>query len=64
MSQYELFQKREEADIGINKRKEQKEEYIENKAFIEFLIQHEPRKGIDFSKIKIQLYLNMDVGED
>ena len=26
MSQYELFQKREEADIGINKRKEQKEE--------------------------------------
>ena len=60
MSQYELFQKREEADIGINKRKEQKEEYIENKAFLEFLIQHESRKAIDFSKIKIQLYLNMD----
>ena len=64
MSQKELFYKREEADIGINKQQEQAEEYIENKAIIEFLIQHEPRKDIDFSKIKIPSYLNMDDEED
>ena len=64
MSQKELFYKREEADIGINKQQEQEEEYIENKAIIDFLIQHEPRKDIDFSKIEIPSYLNMNDEED
>ena len=64
MSQKELFYKREEADIGINKQQGQEEEYIENKAIIEFLIQHEPRKDIDLSKIEIPLYLNMNDEED
>ena len=64
MSQKELFYKREEADIGINKQQEQEEEYIENKAIIEFLIQHEPRKDIDLSKIEIPSYLNMDDDEE
>ena len=64
MSQKELFYKREEADIGINKQQEQEEEYIENKAIIEFLIQHEPRKDIDLSKIEIPSYLNMNDEED
>ena len=63
MSQTELSFKREEADIGI-KQQEPKEEYIENKAIIDFLIQHEPRKDIDLSKIKIPSYLNMDDEED
>ena len=63
MSQKELSFKREEEDIGI-KQQEPEEEYIENKAIIDFLIQHEPRKDIDLSKIKIPSYLNMDDEED
>ena len=63
MSQTELSFKREEADIGIE-RQEPEEEYIENKAIIEFLMQHEPRKDIDLSKIKIPSYLNIDDEED
>ena len=63
MSQTEVSFKREEADIGI-KREEPEEEYIENKAIVDFLIQHEPRKDIDLSKIKIPAYLNMDDEEE
>ena len=63
MSQTELGFKREQADIGIQQQ-EPEEEYIENKAIIDFLIQHEPRKDIDLSKIKIPSYLNMDDKED
>ena len=63
MSQTELGFKREQADIGIQQQ-EPEEEYIENKAIIDFLIQHEPRKDIDLSKIKIPSYLNMDDEED
>ena len=63
MSQTELGFKREQADIGIQQQ-EPEEEYIENKAIIDFLFQHEPRKDIDVSKIKIPSYLNMDDEED
>ena len=63
MSQTELSFKREEADIGI-KQQETEEEYIENKDIIDFLMQHEPRKDIDLSKIKIPSYLNIDDEED
>ena len=63
MSQTELSFKKEEADIGI-KQQETEEEYIENKAIIDFLIQHEPRKDIDLSKIKIPSYLCADDEED
>jgi len=63
MSQTELSFKTEEADIGI-KQQEPEEKYIENKAIIDFLIQHEPRKDIDLSKIKIPSYLCADDEED
>ena len=63
MSQTEVSFKREEADIGI-KKQESKKEYIENKAIVDFLIQHEPRKDFDLSKIKIPAYLNMDDEEE
>ena len=63
MSQTELSFKKEEADIGI-KQQETEEEYIENKDIIDFLMQHEPRKDIDLSKIKIPSYLNIDDEED
>ena len=63
MSQTELSFKREEADIGI-KQQETEEENIENKEIIDFLMQHEPRKDIDLSKIKIPSYLNIDDEED
>ena len=59
MSQNESFIQREEADIGL-KPQETDGNYIENKAIIDFLIQHEPRKDIDLSKIKIPAYLSMD----
>ena len=49
MSQNEFDFKNEEAEIGIEQ-KEVIESYIENKAIIDFLIQHEPRKDIDLSK--------------
>ena len=63
MSQTELSFKKEEADIGI-KQQETEEEYIENKDIIDFLMQHEPRKDIDLSKIKIPSYLYIDDEED
>ena len=63
MSQTELSFKREEADIGI-KQQETEEENIENKEIIDFLMQHEPRKDIDLSKIKIPSYLYIDDEED
>ena len=63
MSQTELSFKTEEADIGI-KQQETEEECIENKEIIDFLMQHEPRKDIDFSKIKIPSYLYIDDEED
>ena len=63
MSQTELSFKKEEADIGI-KQQETEEEYIENKDIIDFLMQHEPRKDIDLSKIKIPKYLDLNDGEE
>ena len=59
MSQDECWAQREEADIGVQSQVTN-ENYIENKAIIDFLIQHEPRKDIDLSKIKIPAYLCMD----
>ena len=59
MSQNEFGFKNEEADIGVE-RQEIAESYIKNEAIIDFLIQHEPRKDIDLSKIKIPAYLCMD----
>ena len=59
MSQNEFGFENEEADIGVE-RQEIVESYIENEAIIDFLIQHEPRKDIDLSKIKIPAYLCMD----
>ena len=62
MSQNEFVFKSEEADIGIENQ-EPEGNYIENKAIMDFLFQHEPRKDIDLSKIKIPSYLN-DEEED
>ena len=62
MSQNEIVFKSEEADIGIENQ-EPEGNYIENKAIMDFLLQHEPRKDIDLSKIKIPSYLN-DEEED
>ena len=56
----------EEVDKSIQLQ-ETKESYIENKAVIDFLVQHEPRKDIDLSKIEIPFYLyldNEDAGEN
>ena len=62
MSQNEFVFKAEESDIGIENQ-EPEGNYIENKAIMDFLLQHEPRKDIDLSKIKIPSYLN-DEEED
>ena len=63
MSQNEfVFKAEEEADISIENQ-EPEGNYIENKAIMDFLLQHEPRKDIDLSKIKIPSYLN-DKEED
>ena len=53
----------EEVDKSIQLQ-ETKESYIENKALIDFLVQHEPRKDIDLSKIKFPSYLNMNDGRE
>ena len=53
----------EEVDKSIQLQ-ETKESYIENKAVIDFLVQHEPRKDIDLSKIKFPSYLNMNDGRE
>ena len=53
----------EEVDKSIQLQ-ETKENYIENKALIYFLVQHEPRKDIDLSKIKFPSYLNMNDGRE
>ena len=63
MSQNEFVFKAEEADMDIDQQVPE-ENYIENKAIIDFLIQHEPRKDIDLSKIKIPSYLNLNDEED
>ena len=63
MSQNEFGFENEEADIGVE-RQEIVESYIENEAIIDFLIQHEPRKDIDLSKIKFPSYLNMNDGRE
>ena len=63
MSQNEFVFKAEEDDIDIDQQVPE-ENYIENKAIIDFLIQHEPRKDIDLSKIKIPSYLNLNDEED
>ena len=62
MSQNEFVFKSEESDIGIENQ-EPEGNYIENKAIMDFLLQHEPRKDIDLLKIKIPSYLN-DEEED
>ena len=62
MSQNEFVFKSEETDIGIENQ-EPEGNYIENKAIMDFLLQHEPRKDTDLSKIKIPSYLN-DEEED
>ena len=62
MSQNEFVFKSEESDIGIENQ-EPEGNYIKNKAIMDFLLQHEPRKDIDLSKIKIPSYLN-DEEED
>ena len=62
MSQNKFVFKSEESDIGIENQ-EPEGNYIENKAIMDFLLQHEPRKDIDLSKIKIPSYLN-DEKED
>ena len=56
MSQNEFS---EEIDTDI-KSQETVENYIENNAIIDFLIQHEQRKDIDLAKIKIPSYLNLN----
>ena len=63
MSEKEFILKNEEADTSIESQ-EIVENYIENKAIISFLIQHEPRKDIDLSKIKIPTYLDLNDGEE
>jgi len=59
MSQTDFKFKREQADIGIEQQ-EANENYIENAAIIDFLIQYEPRKDIDLSKIAFPSYLFMN----
>ena len=59
MSQNEFGFKNEEDNISIEQQ-EPAENYIENKAIIDFIFQHEPRKDIDLSKIKIPTYLDLD----
>ena len=56
MSQNEFS---EDGDTDIDSQ-EIVENYIENKAIIDFLIQHEPKKDIDLSNIKIPSYLNLN----
>ena len=56
MSQNEFS---EEIDTDIESQ-ETVENYIENNAIIDFLIQHEQRKDIDLAKIKIPSYLNLN----
>ena len=63
MSEKEFILKNEEADTGTESQ-EIVENYIENKAIISFLIQHEPRKDIDLSKIKIPTYLDLNDEEE
>ena len=63
MSEKEFILKNEEADTSIESQ-EIVENYIENKAIISFLIQHEPRKDIDLSKIKIPTYLDLNDEEE
>ena len=63
MSQNEFVLKTEKADIGIEQQ-EPAENYIEDKAILDFLIQHEPRKDIDLSKIKIPSYLDLNDADD
>ena len=59
MSEKEFILKNEEADTSIESQ-EIVENYIENKAIISFLNQHEPRKDIDLSKIQIPKYLDLN----
>ena len=63
MSHNELYFKREE-DILVIEQQETNENYIENKAIIDFLIQHEPRKDLDLSKIKFPFYLYINEEEE
>ena len=56
MSQNEFS---EDGDTDIDSQ-EIVENFIENKAIIDFLIQHEPKKDIDLSNIKIPSYLNLN----
>ena len=56
MSQNEFS---EDGDTDIDSQ-EIVENFIENKTIIDFLIQHEPRKDIDLSNIKIPSYLNLN----
>ena len=62
MSKNENGLKIEEADIGIKQQKK-KDKYIEDEAIVQILMQHTPRKDIDFSKFKIPSYLNLDEEE-
>ena len=62
MSKNENNLKIEEADIGIKQQKK-KVKYIEDEAILQFLMQHTPRKDIDFSKFKIPSDLNLDKEE-
>ena len=59
MSEKEFILKNEEADTSIESQ-EIVENYIENKAIISFLNQHEPRKDLDLSKIQIPKYLDLN----
>ena len=63
MSHNEFCFKREE-DNTVIERQETIENYIENKAIIYFLIQHEPRKDLDLSKIKFPSYLYINEEEE
>ena len=63
MSEKEFILKNEETDTGTESQ-EIVENYIENKAIISFLIQHEPRKDIDLSKIQIPKYLDLNDEEE
>ena len=65
MPHNELYLKREE-DNTVIERHETDENYIENKAIIDFLIQHEPRKDLDLSKVKFpsHLYINEEEEEN
>ena len=63
MSHNEFCFKREE-DNTVIERQETIENYIENKAIIDFLIQHEPRKDLDLSKVKFPSYLYINEEEE